>query len=375
MVKQFIKKEPVLVCAWAAALISSFAVTPNLGYIEYIDFRTLSLLFCLMAVTCALKELNIFKIAGLKLLSNVKTSVQLELILIMLCFFSSMLITNDVSLITFVPFAISTLKMADIEDRITFVVVMQTIAANLGSIVTPIGNPQNIYIFTKYSVPTGSFFITMLPYGIMSFLIIVLFTVFRKNMPLNISKPNGNTKIANKKFVVFYFALFILSVMSVGRIIPVKIVFIIIVLSLLIFNRKLFKQIDYSLLATFTGFFIFIGNIGKINSFQSFISSFISGNEILTAVLSSQIMSNVPSVLLLSGFTDKWKELLIGVNIGGLGTLIASMASLISYKFASQFMPDKKLYYLKIFTILNLVFLLILSLLCVFLKAVSYKYF
>ena len=167
----------------------------------------------------------------------------------------------------------------------------------------------------------------------------------------------------------------ILSVMSVGRIIPVKIVFIIIVLSLLIFNRKLFKQIDYSLLATFTGFFIFIGNIGKINSFQSFISSFISGNEILTAVLSSQIMSNVPSVLLLSGFTDKWKELLIGVNIGGLGTLIASMASLISYKFASQFMPDKKLYYLKIFTILNLVFLLILSLLCVFLKAVSYKYF
>ncbi len=372
MIKQFIKKEPVLVCAWVAALISSFIVPPNLGYIEYIDFRTLSLLFCLMAVTCALKELNIFKMAGVKLLSKVKTSVQLELILIMLCFFSSMLITNDVSLITFVPFAIGTLKMANLEDRVTFVVVMQTIAANLGSIVTPIGNPQNIYIFTKYSVPISDFFMAMLPYGALSFLLIILFVVFRKNTPLNSLNTDNSTKITNKKMVVFYFALFLLSVLSVGRVISVKVVFIIIVLSLLIFNKKLFKDIDYSLLITFTGFFIFIGNIGKISSFQSFISSFISGNEILTAVLSSQIMSNVPSALLLSGFTDKWMELLIGVNIGGLGTLIASMASLISYKFAAEFMPNKKSYYLKIFTILNLVFLLFLSLLCVFLRAVLY---
>ena len=372
MIKQFIKKEPVLVCAWVAAIISSFIVPPNLGYIEYIDFRTLSLLFCLMAVTCALKELNIFKMAGVKLLSKVKTSVQLELILIMLCFFSSMLITNDVSLITFVPFAIGTLKMANLEDRVTFVVVMQTIAANLGSIVTPIGNPQNIYIFTKYSVPISDFFMAMLPYGAMSFLLIILFVVFRKNTPLNSLNTDNSTKITNKKMVVFYFVLFLLSVLSVGRVISVKVVFIIIVLSLLIFNKKLFKDIDYSLLITFTGFFIFIGNIGKISSFQSFISSFISGNEILTAVLSSQIMSNVPSALLLSGFTDKWMELLIGVNIGGLGTLIASMASLISYKFAAEFMPNKKSYYLKIFTILNLVFLLFLSLLCVFLRAVLY---
>ena len=372
MIKQFIKKEPVLVCAWVAALISSFIVPPNLGYIEYIDFRTLSLLFCLMAVTCALKELNIFKMAGVKLLSKVKTSVQLELILIMLCFFSSMLITNDVSLITFVPFAIGTIKMANLEDRVTFVVVMQTIAANLGSIVTPIGNPQNIYIFTKYSVPISDFFMAMLPYGALSFLLIILFVVFRKNTPLNSLNTDNSTKITNKKMVVFYFVLFLLSVLSVGRVISVKVVFIIIVLSLLIFNKKLFKDIDYSLLITFTGFFIFIGNIGKISSFQSFISSFISGNEILTAVLSSQIMSNVPSALLLSGFTDKWMELLIGVNIGGLGTLIASMASLISYKFAAEFMPNKKSYYLKIFTILNLVFLLFLSLLCVFLRAVLY---
>lgn len=372
MIKQFIKKEPVLVCAWIAAFISSFIVPPNLGYIQYIDFRTLSLLFCLMAVTCALKELNIFKIAGLKLLSKVKTSVQLELILILLCFFSSMLITNDVSLITFVPFAIGTLTMANLKDRITFVVVMQTIAANLGSIVTPIGNPQNIYIYTKYSVPTADFFMAMLPYGALSLLLIVLFVIFRKNTSLSLINTDDGTKISNKKMVVFYFGLFVLSVLSVGRIIPVKLVFIVIVLSLLIFNKKLFKEIDYSLLITFTGFFIFIGNVGKINSFQHFISAFISGNEVLTAVISSQIMSNVPSALLLSGFTDKWLELLIGVNIGGLGTLIASMASLISYKFAAEFMPDKKSQYFKAFTIFNLIFLVFLILLYILLKMFIY---
>ncbi len=372
MIKKFIKQEPVLVCAWIAAVISSFAVPPNLKYIDYIDFRTLSLLFCLMAVTCALKELNIFKLSGLKLLSKVKNSIQLEIILVLLCFFSSMLITNDVSLITFVPFAISTLKMANLEDRIIFVVVMQTIAANLGSIVTPIGNPQNIYIYTKYSVSTPDFFMAMLPYGLLSFVLIILFVIFRKKSPLNNLKTEDNITIKNKKLVLYYFVLFLISVLSVGRVIPVWLVFIIIIVSLFILNRKLFKEIDYTLLITFAGFFIFIGNIGQISNFKNFISSFISGNEVLTAVLSSQIMSNVPTALLLSGFTDKWFELLIGVNIGGLGTLIASMASLISYKFAAEFMPDKKSYYLKVFTAYNLIFLLFLAMLCILLRATIY---
>lgn len=360
MIKKFIKKEPVLVFAWVAAVISCLAVPVNKDYISYIDFRTLGLLFCLMCVTGGLKKLGVFRTAGEKLLLLVKNSIQLELILVMLCFFSSMILTNDVSLITFVPFAIETLKISGLEKKLVFVVSMQTIAANLGSILTPIGNPQNIYIYTKYSVPAGEFFLSMLPYSIVSFIFICGFIIFQKNKSdIDIKHDFSDEKIDIKKFVL-YIILFLLAVLSVGRIIPVKITFILFFILFLAMDREILKSVDYSLLFTFVGFFIFIGNIGRIDVFRNFIKSVIEGNETITAIISSQFLSNVPSALLLSGFTDNWKALLAGVNIGGLGTLIASMASLISYKFFVNARPEEKGRYIRFFTFINCLLLIIL---------------
>ena len=360
MIKNFIKKEPVLIFSWTAAVISCLAVPLSKDYIGYIDFRTLGLLFCLMCVTGGLKKLGVFKIAGEKLLLVVKTDKQLELVLVMLCFFSSMVLTNDVSLITFVPFAIETLKISGLEKKLIFVVSMQTVAANLGSILTPIGNPQNIYIYTKYSVSAGEFFLSMLPYSVVSFIFICFFIIFQKNeSKINIDLNFSEERINIKKFTL-YMALFLLAVLSVGRVIPVKVIFILFVILFSVFDRQILKSVDYSLLFTFVGFFIFIGNIGRINTFQSFIKSVIEGNETITAVISSQFLSNVPSALLLSGFTDNWKALLAGVNIGGLGTLIASMASLISYKFFVNTRPEEKGKYIKFFTFINCFLLIIL---------------
>ncbi len=360
MIKKIIKKEPVLVFAWTAAVISCLAVPVNKDYIGYIDFRTLGLLFCLMCVTGGLKKLGVFKRAGEKLLSVVKNDTQLELVLVMLCFFSSMIITNDVSLITFVPFAIETLKISGLEKKLVFVISMQTVAANLGSILTPIGNPQNIYIYTKYSVSAGEFFISMLPYSVVSFIFICAVIIFQKNK----SKINMNLNFSEEKIdikkLTLYMVLFFLAVLSVGRIIPVKIIFILFVILFLITDSEILKSADYSLLFTFVGFFIFIGNIGRIDMFRNFIKSVIEGNETITAVISSQFLSNVPSALLLSGFTDNWKALLAGVNIGGLGTLIASMASLISYKFFVNTRPKEKGRYIKFFTFINCLLLVIL---------------
>lgn len=360
MIKKFIKKEPVLVFAWTAAVISGFAVPLNKNYIDYIDFRTLGLLFCLMCVTGGLKKLGVFRMAGEKLLLMVKNSMQLELILVMLCFFSSMLLTNDVALITFVPFAIEILDMAGLSKKLVFVVSMQTVAANLGSMLTPIGNPQNIYIYTKYGVSAAEFFCSVFPYSAVSFIFISAVIIFQKNKSsININLNFSEEKIDIKKFVL-YIMLFLLAVLSVGRIIPIKIIFWLFVVLFSIVDREILKTIDYNLLFTFVGFFVFIGNMGKIEIFRSFIKSVIAGNEIITSVISSQFLSNVPSALLLSGFKDNWKGLLIGVNIGGLGTLIASMASLISYKFFVNTRPKEKGGYIKFFTFINLIMLIIL---------------
>jgi len=362
---KIIKKEPVLSIAWIAAIISMFFITPNKEYIGYIDFHTIALLFCLMCITCGLKNIGLFKLCGVRLLSKVKSTFQLEIILVLLCFFSSMLITNDVALITFVPFAIETMKMADKEDSLPFIIVLQTIAANLGSQATPIGNPQNIYIYSKYSVMIGEFFTVVLPYVILSFVLIIITVSLRKKSALKKINLENNENLDKKK-AILYFLLFLLSVLSVAHIIPVSILTLIIVIVIFISDKKIFKDVDYILLFTFIGFFIFIGNLGKIDSFRQIISSILEGNEIITSIISSQFLSNVPTSLLLSGFTDNWQNLLIGVNIGGLGTIIASMASLISYKLYANSYPDKKGKYMLLFTLLNIIYLVIFIVFTVF---------
>ena len=349
----------VLIIAWVLALISAIAVPPDRAYLSYIDFHTLGLLFCLMAVMAGANRLGVFRQAADRLLTKVKNSHQLELILVFLCFISSMLITNDVALITFVPFAIQVLEMSDRRESIVLVVVLQTIAANLGSMFTPIGNPQNLYLYSKSGMGVGEFLILMLPYTILAAVLLFVTIVLRKKQPLHTLQIASEVSFKKYRKRVIYAVLFVQCLLCVAQILPVWFVTIVTAFVVFFADRDTLKEIDYSLLLTFAGFFIFIGNMGRIPAFCDFLKGIISGNEILTAVASSQVISNVPAALLLSGFTEKWEALIVGTNIGGLGTLIASMASLISYRLIVASGPSRKGRYILYFTIANILFLMV----------------
>jgi Na+/H+ antiporter NhaD/arsenite permease-like protein len=363
---EFTKKETVLITACVLAIISSFIIKPDGEYIGYIDFRTLGILFCLMAVVAGMRQLGVFDLLSQKLLEKAKNIRQLILILLLLCFVLSMFITNDVALITFVPFAFTLLDMAGNEFRekwIMPVVVMQTVAANLGSMLTPLGNPQNLYLYGKSDMGLWNFITLMLPYSMVSLLMILVWVM------VNTARHNENisvgfdvqVKIKDNRKLLMYVLLFIISLLTVLRIIHYSAAFTIVFLCILIFDRETLKKVDYSLLITFVGFFIFIGNMGRIPSFRQFLENIVDGRETLTAILASQVVSNVPAALLLSGFTDNFRALIVGTDLGGLGTLIASMASLISYKLFTQNNGGNKGRYILYFTVVNLVFLLILG--------------
>lgn len=373
-----LKKDVVLTIAILLALLSSLFVHPDKQYINYIDYRTLILLFCLMSVMAGLRKIELFDRVAATLVSRCTNEGQLIILLVVVVFFTSMIITNDVALLTFVPFTISVLNILhpNVKNRwMITLIVMETIAANLGSMLTPVGNPQNLYLYNVSGMSMGGFLLIMLPYSVLSLVMLIIWIIIRcnsksTNFDRNIKLGdirNTNSEIAynsrDKRIIGMYFFLFILCIMTVVKIISFYITFVILLVCILIFDRDTLKNVDYSLIFTFTGFFIFIGNIGRIPVFRDFLQGFISGKEMITAVLCSQIMSNVPAALLLTGFTDNIRMLIIGTNLGGLGTLIASMASLISFKFIQREDKNVNGTYIATFTVANVVFLICLMVL------------
>lgn len=366
----FIKKETVLTVAIVLAVISAVLVVPDKEYAGYIDFRTLSILFCLMAVMAGLQKLGVFrKVAGM-LLRHTHNTVQLVEVLVLLCFFFSMVITNDVSLITFVPFTFIVLRLSG-EDAVKKlavpVIALQTIAANLGSMLTPIGNPQNLYLYGKAQMSAGAFILLMLPYSLVSLLLLVICAAVvakrSKIMVQSVKASLGdNAEAAERKnyLLLMYLLLFLLCLFTVARVIPYPVTLVIVAAAVLILDRGTITKVDYSLLLTFVGFFVFIGNMGRMPAFRDFLQGIIGGREVVTSVIASQVISNVPAALLLSGFTEDVQALIVGTNLGGLGTLIASMASLISYKQVAGQIPEEKKRYFGWFTVANVVFLAIL---------------
>ena len=363
---EWCKSEAVLCIAVILAIASAFVVMPDKEYLGYIDFRTLSILFCLMAVMAGLQNVGLFRFVAEKMIGRVKNIRMLVFILIMLCFFSSMLITNDVALITFVPFTFIVLGMILKENAKTIVVpvvVMQTIAANLGSMLTPIGNPQNLYLYGKASMSLGNFLRLMFPYTVIAFVLLAIWCFvfpYKGEKSVQIALENSAKISTYKKELFIYGVLFVLCVLTVAHIIPYVMTLVVVVLGVLFLDKSVLKEVDYSLLLTFVGFFVFIGNMGRVPEFNGFIREIIDGNEIITSVVASQFMSNVPAALLLSGFTKAYKLLIVGTNLGGLGTLIASMASLISFKYIAKEFKEQKGRYLLYFTVANLLFLIIL---------------
>lgn len=363
----FIKKETVLSAALLLAVISSCLVPPDKEYLGYIDWRTLSVLFGLMAVMAGLQKVGLFRYIAEKLLGRVHKLRFLILILVMLCFFFSMLITNDVALITFVPFTFTVLHLLKErgEKLIIPIVVMQTAAANLGSMLTPVGNPQNLYLYGQSGLHIGEFLQLMLPYTATAFVMLMAWSFWqgkgeKQGAGLTVVFEQTTDLTKEKPRLIVYLLLFFVCLFTVIRVLPYGIMLIIVAAVLLLTDREIFARVDYSLLLTFAGFFVFIGNMGRIEPFRQFLERIIHGNEVITAVISSQIISNVPAALLLSGFSREYSSLIIGTNLGGLGTLIASMASLISFKYIGQENKNLRGRYLGYFTIVNVVFLAVL---------------
>ena len=358
----FLKKDIVMCISLVLAMISMFIVPPSKEYAHYIDFRTLSLLLCLMLVMAGFRSLGVFHQLGQVLLRLCHNTRQIALVLIGLCFFTSMLITNDVALITFIPFTIEILMLSNEHKLAIPIIVMQTIAANLGSMLTPLGNPQNLYLYSLSGVSLGSFIVTMLPYCILSLIGILLTSLLIAKHAVNTANESYNTwKISGyRPKMILYTLLFFLCLLCVVRILPYQILLAIVLILIAILDRKNLTQADYALLLTFTFLFIFIGNLSNIDVINAKLAQVIQGHELLSGILASQVISNVPAAILLSGFTENYHDLLISVNLGGLGTLIASMASLISFKQFCAVYGDSKLKYLFWFTITNVAFLIVL---------------
>ncbi len=357
------KPDAVLTIAWLLAIVSAFFVHPGKEYFGYIDFRSLGILWGLMVIIQGFKENFVFdKIAGF-LLSKVKNGWQLATVLIFMCFFGSMLITNDVALITFVPFALMILSGCKREDMMIPTVVLQTVAANLGSMLTPIGNPQNLYLYGLTEMGLGQFIVTMLPYSLLSGLLLALglLIIPDRKKPLSAGEESSIvSRFGSERQIIIYAVLFVIALLSVVRVLPWYVFCIITLIVVGGMDYKILFRADYILLLTFIGFFIFTGNMGNIEAISSFLRTVLKGREFPISIALSQIISNVPATLMLSGFTTEYRDLLLGVNIGGLGTLIASMASLISYKAYSKEYKEKSGKYLLIFTAVNIVFLIVL---------------
>ena len=355
----FIKKNVVLCVALTAAVITSVIVPPDAKYIDYFDLRTLTCLFCVLAVVCALKNINFFYfLAGeiVKRFKNIRFSV---LALVYITFIGSMLIANDMALLTFLPLGYFVLSTTSNEKYMAFTFIMQNIAANLGGMLTPFGNPQNLYLYSRFEIPTGEFMsIMLLPFAISVALITLSCIVFVKSEPLVLK---SEAKTPDKKKAILYGILFALAIAIVFRGIPYWIGLLVIPPVLLFVDRKALKMVDYPLLFTFVAFFIFSGNVSRISAVRGIFEYLMEKSTLIFSVLSCQVISNVPSAILLSNFTDNYPALLVGVNIGGAGTLIASLASLITFKEYTSHNRGKALKYLGVFTVLNVLFLVILT--------------
>lgn len=412
-VREIVRKDPVLVVAIVLAIISCAAVPPDAAYAEYVDLRTIGMLFSLMTIMAGLSRLGVFRIACRHLLSAVRGPRRLALALTFLAFFSSMLITNDVALVTFAPFALLALRTLDSPRHACFTVVMMTIAANLGSMLTPIGNPQNLYLYSTSHMALTDFLLLMLPYAAAALVLLVGAIAFFGRIPehakekaarsvdagnpasssedgsadspatcgeadnaASATDANETPQLASDADdpapsplrALPWAALFVLALLSVAHILPYQAIVAVTIVVALAADRRALLHVDYALLFTFIAFFVFVGNVGRIEMVSAALAQLIDGHELAVAVIASQVLSNVPAAILLSGFTSNFAALIVGTNLGGLGTLIASMASLISYKQVALVLPREKGRYFVLFTVWNIAFLAVLAVLAAVLE-------
>jgi Na+/H+ antiporter NhaD/arsenite permease-like protein len=349
------------------AVATSLIVPPDAEYANYFDWKTLACLFSVLAVVCALKNIRFFTILAHRIVSltgNLRIAV---IALIYITFIGSMLIANDMALLTFLPLGYFVLHATENERYMAPVFILQNIAANLGGMLTPFGNPQNLYIYSYFNIPTGEFMSIMLPAFLLAITMITICCLFFPGCAIELTDKTER-KLPIKR-TSFYLVLFALSIIMVFRLIPYWIGLIVIAICIGVADRKALKAVDYPLLLTFFCFFIFAGNMSRIPFINQMMTSWMEKNPLLVSIGSCQVISNVPSAILLSRFTGDYRSLLLGVNIGGTGTLIASLASLITFREYTAHNPGKAGKYIALFSAFNFAFLFVLTLFSlVFLK-------
>ena len=358
-IKKFIKQNTVLCIAALAALITCFLVPPDKEYLGYFDLKTLSCLLITLAVIVALRRIRFFSTLARRIVLMTGSLRKLALALIYITFIGSMLIANDMALITFLPLGYFALKVTDNEKYMAYIFILQNIAANLGGMLTPFGNPQNLYLYSYFNIPTGEFTSIMLPPFLISVAMLTLACLILKKKALKIQEETPQRLPIGK--TVLYLLLFTFSILIVFRVISYWVGLIVILPIIFIADKGALKQVSWDLLLTFVMFFIFSGNLARLDIVDKLLSALLSKSTLLVSILSCQCISNVPSAILLSRFTENYKELLLGVNIGGSGTLIASLASLITFSEYKLLHPEKTKYYLGLFTLINIIFLAVLT--------------
>lgn len=355
-----VRGREVLLASLVLAAASALLVPPNSGYADYIDWRTLSILFCFMACVAGIRSSGVFEAVASRMLERVDGTRDVCAILVLLPAVFSMFVTNDVALLTFVPFAVFTLDSIGRRDLIAWVLVLQTLAANLGCMVLPFGSPHNIFIDSFYSPDLAGFMSVTLPLAAAGFVLLAILVFFRRDSHLRSSPGEAEKHPVDRPTAVFMTVLFIISVAAVLRIVPYPLCLIAVVLSIAVFRPRVLLQVDYGLLATFVLLFVFAGNISSIGSVHELLASVMASEPVLGGIVVSQIMSNVPAAVMLSGFTADWRSMLVGINIGGFGTLIASMASVITFRIYSQEKDAETGSYLVLFTVLNIAMIVVL---------------
>ena len=348
----FLRNEAVLCIAFVCACVSMAAAGDVSQAPSYIDWRVIILLFCLMASVAGLRKSGVLARIAQAIVAGERQKRLVCLALVMLPFFASMIITNDVALLTFVPIAVIALETAGWRDDLVRVIVLQAIAANLGGMVTPVGNPQNLFIFTTYELSAGDFFLTLVPFGALALILLVIACASFGTSKATVRLDLDERAIDVKRFAL-HAGLFVLCLLSVARILPDLVLLPIVAAALF----------DYALLATFVCFFVFSGNMANMPEMQDLLGGLMTGHPMLTSLIASQVISNVPSAVLLAGFTENWHSLLIGVDLGGLGTPIASLASLIAFRMYMHTAGASGRAFMREFAIANVVALALMTVL------------
>lgn len=364
----FFRKNTVLLIAMIAAAVTSLIVPPDAQWMGYFDFKTLTCLFCVLAVVCALWNINFFYILAQKVVKVFKNARMCILALVYITFIGSMLIANDMALITFLPLGFFVLSTSGKQRYMATTFILQNIAANLGGMLTPFGNPQNLYLYSHFNIPTGEFMGIMLPPFLVAIALITVCCLFIPPEPMRVPESDAQTGFDPRRAAA-YLALFALSIVIVFRTVPYWVGLAVIPVAIYLLDKKAMRMVDYPLLLTFVCFFIFSGNMARIEPVRSLLSGWLERDTLLVGTLSCQCISNVPTAILLSQFTENYRELLLAVNIGGAGTLIASLASLITFKEYVRHNPGQSRRYILLFSAFNFGFLALLTLFCMAYRA------